>query len=334
MNGARYLAAMIEKLKVRNFKTVRELDLPCKRYNLFIGDTNSGKTNILEALSLVSQNTYRSSEEGIDRRMVRYGQLNDLFPGRDVSAELEVETGILNARLGPEHDRFVLQLEDANAHHSTWRYLASGNQMGSPSGQLPLSNIRRYLYDPNVVFRFGSHAHLAPPDGANLASLLITNTLLAEEVSEILASKDLAFDVNPDTYVISLRHERAKRIVVQLPFNSLSETIKRYLFLYVAVRTNRDAVLLLDEPEQNTFPFYTKHIAELMAREPSNQYFITTHNQYLLQSIIEKAPENEVQVIATYRKEGATHTRVVPLPELRELMEYDLFLNLDRIVEA
>ncbi|MBK7618213.1 MAG: ATP-binding protein [Flavobacteriales bacterium] len=46
------------------------------------------------------------------------------------------------------------------------------------------------------------------------------------------------------------------------------------------MRTNQNAVLLLDEPEQNTFPFYTAHIAEIMAREVTNQYFITTHNQY------------------------------------------------------
>lgn len=325
---------MISKLHIRNFKTVLELVLPCKRYNVFIGDTNSGKTNILEALSLVSQNTGRSQQEGIDKRMVRYGQMNDLFPGRDVGLQLEVTTGILDVVCTLERDLFSFRFTDKTEQRSVWNYQAGGNQVGGPEGHLPQSNIRRYLYDPGVVFRFGSTPYLASPDGANLASLLIANTALGEEVSEILASKDLAFDVNPDTYVISLRHERAKRVVVQLPFNSLSETIKRYLFLYVAVRTNQNAVLLLDEPEQNTFPFYTKHIAEIMARETSNQYFITTHNQYLLQSIIEKAPADDVQVIATYRKDGATHTRVVPIPEVMEMMEYDLFLNLDRLVDA
>lgn len=157
---------------------------------------------------------------------------------------------------------------------------------------------------------------------------------LAEEVSEILAAKDVAIEVNPETYAISLRHSRAKNVVVPIAFQNLSETLRRYLFLYVAIRTNRESVLLLDEPEQNTYPFYTKHIAELMAREPSNQYFITTHNQYLLQSIIEKAPENEVQVIATYRRDGVTQTRVVPMREVLEMLEYDLFLNLDRLTEA
>lgn len=325
---------MIQHLKIRNYKSVRELDLACKRFNLFIGDTNSGKSNILEALTLISQNNSRSQQEGLDKRIIRYGQLNDLFPGRDVNLEMVVETGVVNAHFSFRPDAFALSITDDKNHSSTIQFQASGNQLGTPQGQLPTSPIRRYQYDPEVRSRSFFDAVLAPPDGSNMAALLISNTELAEEVEEILKAKDLAFDVNPDTYVISLRHERAKRIVVQLPYASLSETIKRYLFLYVAVRTNTNATLLLDEPEQSTFPFYTKHIAEIMAREPSNQYFITTHNQYLLQSIVEKAPADEVQIIATYRKDGATHIRVLPMAEVLDMMQYDLFLNLDRLTEV
>lgn len=101
----------------------------------------------------------------------------------------------------------------------------------------------------------------------------------------------------------------------------------------MAVRTNQDSVLLLDEPEQNTYPFYTKHIAEIMARESSNQYFISSHNQYLVQSIMEKAPADEVQVLVTCKRDGATALQAVPLAKVQEMMEYDLFLNLDRLIE-
>ncbi len=41
---------MIEKLAIKNFKSIKELDIDCRRINLFIGEPNTGKSNILEAL--------------------------------------------------------------------------------------------------------------------------------------------------------------------------------------------------------------------------------------------------------------------------------------------
>jgi hypothetical protein len=45
---------MITKLSIRNFKSIKELDIDCARVNLFIGEPNTGKSNILEALGLLS----------------------------------------------------------------------------------------------------------------------------------------------------------------------------------------------------------------------------------------------------------------------------------------
>jgi AAA15 family ATPase/GTPase len=45
---------MITNLSISNFKSVRELDIECRKINLFIGEPNTGKSNILEALGLLS----------------------------------------------------------------------------------------------------------------------------------------------------------------------------------------------------------------------------------------------------------------------------------------
>ena len=45
--------AMITKLSVSNFKSIRQLDIECKKVNLFIGEPNTGKSNILEALGFI-----------------------------------------------------------------------------------------------------------------------------------------------------------------------------------------------------------------------------------------------------------------------------------------
>lgn len=41
---------MIGNLGIRNFKSIKDLDLDCRRVNLFIGEPNTGKSNILEVL--------------------------------------------------------------------------------------------------------------------------------------------------------------------------------------------------------------------------------------------------------------------------------------------
>ena len=45
---------MITKLSINNFKSIKELDIDCARVNLFIGEPNTGKSNILEALGVLS----------------------------------------------------------------------------------------------------------------------------------------------------------------------------------------------------------------------------------------------------------------------------------------
>jgi AAA15 family ATPase/GTPase len=45
---------MIKNLDIKNFKSIKHLELDCKRVNVFIGKPNTGKSNILESIGLFS----------------------------------------------------------------------------------------------------------------------------------------------------------------------------------------------------------------------------------------------------------------------------------------
>ena len=45
---------MVDVLEIKNFKSIKHLKLDCKRVNVFIGRPNTGKSNILESLGLLS----------------------------------------------------------------------------------------------------------------------------------------------------------------------------------------------------------------------------------------------------------------------------------------
>lgn len=125
-------------------------------------------------------------------------------------------------------------------------------------------------------------------------------------------------------------------VLFSYPFQAVSETLRRITFLKAALETNTDAILILDEPEANTFPFYTKYLAERIALDETNQFFLTTHNPYVLMSIIEKTPAADLAVYVTRMRDYRTEVRLLSGEELVEALDLgmDLFLNLERYFEA
>jgi AAA15 family ATPase/GTPase len=120
---------------------------------------------------------------------------------------------------------------------------------------------------------------------------------------------------------------------VAYPYALVSDTLRRIIFYTVAMVSNKDSVLVFEEPESNAFPYYTKYLGERIASDETNQFFIATHNPYLLSAIIEKGRKEDIQVFITYFKDYQTKVKPLTADEVTELMEADPFFNLDRFVE-
>jgi predicted ATPase len=76
----------IKRLTVRNFKSIRELQLELAPLTILVGPNGSGKSSILEALALMSQssrrNVYPRSREAIiggEGALVEYDELNSIL---------------------------------------------------------------------------------------------------------------------------------------------------------------------------------------------------------------------------------------------------------------
>ena len=94
----------------------------------------------------------------------------------------------------------------------------------------------------------------------------------------------------------------------------MADTLQRIIFYLAVVETNKDSSIILEEPETHSFPPYTKLLAERIADDASNQYFITTHSPYLLQSIIEKTKLDDLNLCLTYFEDYQTKIKI---PEKR-----------------
>jgi hypothetical protein len=197
------------------------------------------------------------------------------------------------------------------------------------------TRIRRFEYSSEVQFGPNASKELEPPYGTNLPGLLATNKALRTRLANILKQKGLRLEINSSENTIRLTMESEDNVVVPLPYRSMSDTIKRYLFLYSIIETHKGYSLVLDEPEQNAFPFYIKHMAEIMAMDKENQYFITTHDEVFLRSLIEKTPAKELSVfIAHTSSEGNTRLKHLSGAELSKLLDMDIYFNLDRFIAA
>ncbi len=108
---------MINHLTIRNFKSIKDLRLTCKKMNIFIGEPNTGKSNILEALSLRSLNAMLG--QTLNQNIFRYKTIGDLFYDFNIDNPVEVisenQTTILKyafTKDGSPENQFQLLLDD------------------------------------------------------------------------------------------------------------------------------------------------------------------------------------------------------------------------------
>jgi hypothetical protein len=323
---------MITKLSISNFKSVRHLDIDCKKVNVFIGEPNTGKSNILEALALLSW--CGSHGQAPLNDYVRFKLMQNLFYDQlldqDIGVSVYLSSGHPTAELRVHfsNDRFEFRSEPSGKPFGTTDY--PGRFSG---GTLPRTGNIKFFRFKNLGKHEGSEAgSLKPPDGTNLFSVVFSSKDLRETMTEFFRPYGLRLVFRPQEKAFELQ-KQAGDLVFSVPYALTSDTLRRIIFYTVAIASNKDSVLVFEEPESNAFPYYTKYLGERIALDETNQFFIATHNPYLLSAVIEKTRQEDVQVFVTYFQDY--ETRVVPLTvdQLPELMEADPFFSLDRFVE-
>ena len=324
---------MITKLSVSNFKSVRQLDIECTKVNLFIGEPNTGKSNILEALALMSW-WARPSPNLAD--YIRFQVTQNLFYDQLLDHEIHVSLSLSSGK--PEaglyvrfaKDRFELRIQQAAKAYAEINH--QGNlQVGTvitQTGEVKFFRFKNLASYPSTMA-----GGLMPPDGANLFSVVFGSESLRETMKEFFRKYGLRIVFKPQEKLFELQKE-VDDLVFSYPYALASDTLRRIIFYTVAIASNKDSTLVFEEPESHAFPYYTKYLGERIALDQTNQFFIATHNPYLLSAIIEKARKEDVQVLITYFKDFQTHVKPLTPDQVVELMEADPFFNLDRFIEA
>jgi AAA15 family ATPase/GTPase len=359
-------------VEIKNFKSIKDLRLDCKRVNIFIGKPNVGKSNILEGLGMLGAE-YGTMERFVNG-YIRYRTLNDLFYDNDVMETVQILTDQprLSALLSYSSSMIDKENPDFNYEYylgfaESVRHVASVKRGESKEIEqdehllgLVRQNHRHFVinkngsvsllagqgkymtryrpgavkkYDFNNLTEFDSNfsGFLLPPNGINLYEVIRRNNELWNEVATLFQDQKLELVLYDEKQEFILQKKQG-RVVWQYPYFSIADTFRRFMFYIAAIESNKNSVLILEEPEVHSFPPYTHEMAERIIMDDRNQYFISTHSPYLLQTMIEKMSNEDLNVFITYYENYETRVRVLTPDELANIIAFstDIFFNLDK----
>ena len=297
---------MITNLEIKNFKSIKHLKLDCKRVNVFIGEPNSGKSNILESLALQSQNAI--SGAFLSKDIFRYKTLGNLFYDSNINNPIEVKTDEKVAVLeyatrvnGTIDNRFNFFLDKEKDKDNYIIIAHDGKIERNPANGN--TNVHYYKFKNLEKFQESWMPHLSVPFGENIPTLLLSNTELKKWVSSLFRSFGFKLMLKPTEGDMSMAKEVNDELY-EYPYFTISETLQRLIFYSIAIKSNQNSVLIFDEPDSNMFPFYIKEFAERIADNETNQFFISTHNPYFLGSVLEKTAIEDIAVFINTMKQS------------------------------
>lgn len=317
---------MIKTLTIKNFKSIKSLDLQCKRINLFIGEPNTGKSNILEAFGLFN---YFNSGSGELKDYVRFENFHNIFYDGIIDEAIEInfnDTKNNNGDISIQYNNgsYEIFLSDKN------KPVTSLNSSGASSSRSigDRKDILFYRYNRNAKISNDTPGKLETPDGANLFMTAYLYKENREMIASLFKPYGLKAVLKPNEKIIEIQKQQDD-IAFSYPYSMTSDTLLRNIFYMLAINSNKDSTLVFEEPEAHAFPYYIKHFGEVIAADKTNQYFIATHNPYLLCAIIEKGKIEDVNVVAVYYEDYQTKIRQLDQSNIEDLLEQDPFLALD-----
>lgn len=329
---------MINKLIIKNFKSIKDLKLECKRINIFIGEPNVGKSNILEALGFLSWSGYLDHNTQL-RHFVRIRNPQDLYYDNLLDEPIKIVCKIKDQKFEVDitfnRESFKCNILSSNA--SLYEYVGlnyDGNTISRrKKNPLELSAIKFYRFRKQEDFPDKTSSYLLPPHGSNLFAIVMSHKKLKQIMSDFFKTFGYKLVLRPQERMFEFQ-KMEDDIVTSFPYVLSSDTLQRIIFYTIAMESNKSSTLVFEEPESHAFPFYTKYLGERIAFDESNQYFIATHNPYLITSIIEKAKIDQISVFATYLKEYQTNVKSITGKNLSSLLDSDPFFNISMFLEG
>lgn len=313
---------MIERIRFKNFKALKDAEIKLGPFNLIVGPNGSGKSSVLQAFE-----TLREPARFVHRTLTTVGCENvgwsiDIHTSKLENGEW-VGTGITHGNLQTRY------LKDNNP--------APIHQNRISVGFSELQTTRVYSLEPTKMTQAVSLHEVRPldRDGSNLCGFLTyirdrdedAYNKLRDELQRWLPEFDaISFDSSGNSRSLLLRQTESKK---KIPAQELSEgTLLALALVAISHQPEVPAIIGLEEPDRALHPRLLREVRDALYRLafPSDyglnrapvQIIATTHSPYFL-DLFRDHPE---QIIVAEKKiDGTVKFRSLSdEPNLREII--------------
>lgn len=325
---------MIKSIKLIRFKQFRETKIELKPFSILMGENNSGKTSVLQALWLAQASLHRGRLLTVDGRTGRmkvsnngYYMFDVPFAPKDDLASLFYNRISREGSSWDENSGAILQLVDEYENYITlhlrdlfknlnFKLLTTSEELNAPDIQ---------NYEPLYISGFvGIHfqeermfpATLEAKVAAGNVNAIIRNIILDlklhnpekfEYLNALLSNefgfhiREVHFREDDDLYVFSEYEEASGQSGVSLDFSSCGSGIMQILqILAVILRycPEKTRIVLIDEPDahlHSNLQVKFMNILMRMQEELGIQMILSTHSTAIIQNA---EPENVIPILA------------------------------------
>ena len=301
-----------ERLIVRNFGPITNLDIEFRRLTLFIGDQGSGKSTLSKLLTICRDMRWwlqlleDSGSEGIKKPFSDFGiseyfmedtYINYSMGGLDIKFEKEVFSIVSNDISKDDIKNYFEFLNKKFGYDQSSSSSVEEDEKDNAEQVFMAANARMILYNPaerNLVGNLSEATASLWSAGIPLPKPLLEYMGLFERATKLFPRYEIpVFKVNyvkkDNKNMIELRG-KDKMISLSASSSGLQSAIPMLMIIDFALKTNCFDSFVIEEPEQNLFPknqfemlgFVTSRLWHPSQRR---QFIITTHSPYLLSSL-------------------------------------------------
>lgn len=366
MESKQPIEKITREIEIKNFKSIKHVRFTGSRVNVFIGKPNSGKSNLLEALSLFNVIQGRKQNPSV-YQSIRYATLDNLFYDRDLENTIEIRLDnnltelffyqavnvflqIVNPSsnyLNNKDSLFSggLSLKELGAKvsfigntdpqrlSSMYAFFTNeGDQFESGYSGKEQNPVLKYEFREGLSYQDTFQGYLKP-FGENLYAIAQRHPVIREWISDFFEEFKLEFLFDFASRKFEIQ-KKEKGIVYKIPFELTPDTFRRMLFHIAAIHSNKNATLLFEEPESHSFPPYIKELSELIKADKNNTYFLTTHSPYFFSSLVEDSLKyDDISFFHVYYENYETRVRQLNQSDLDNLWGSgaDVFFNIDSL---
>lgn len=322
----------INKLKsvsIKNFKSIKSVTLSdCRGINVLIGRPNVGKSNILEALALFDVPYMVNTSNKSLKNLIRIENTADLFHNglSTIPIEVSADGNTLNVvRSGNNGLSVDISMEGLVSKFA----FSPSLTISTKKEPTILPNILAYFFPKHFVPESSNVGFLLPPSGSNIMEIVANLPELKSNLAELFHGYGLKMMFDAGSQQIKAMRENGLDMFL-IPFSSLADSLQRLIFYRAAIESNHNKVICFEEPEAHTFPPYISTVINDIIADKENQYFITTHSPYVMNSLLESAGD-ELAVFVVDMENNSTTIKRLTDDQLQEAYDngMDMFYNIE-----